>query len=137
MNATADMLQLVWPLSFVLCFIFILRKVEGDVRPIVTNMVNGLAAGAQRNATQWAIALAFGVSASLSAFYDVFNDLAARDLAALSWHQYAALWSKVLNPFIIATLAYVTQSNFKPATGGGGGGQTTQPFSTVPPSPLS
>lgn len=108
------MLQIVWPLSFILCFLFVLRKVEADVRPIVTGVVTGLAGDATHNAKQWGIAVMFGLSASLAAFYDVFSELGTKDLAALSWHQYAAYWTKVLNPFIVAVLAYVTQSNFKP-----------------------
>lgn len=114
---TTDMLQLIWPLSFVLLGLFVLRKVEGDMRPIVTNMVNGLAGEASRNSKQWGIAIMFGLSASLAAFYDVFSELTTKDMAALSWHQYAAYWTKVMNPFIVAVLAYVTQSNFKPSNG--------------------
>lgn len=123
----SDTIQLVWPLSFVLCFLFVLRKVESDMRPIVTGVVTGLAGDAANNAKQWGIAILFGLSASLASFYDVFADLGAKDLNALSWHQYAAYWTKVLNPFIVAVLAYVTQSNFKPK------GATNAPF--PPPSP--
>lgn len=105
----------VWPLTFLLCFLLVLRKAQEDIRPVFTVIVKGLADGAQRNATSWAIAMAFGLSASLAAFYDVFNVLGKTELAAMSWHQYAALWSKVLNPFIVAALAYITQSNIKTA----------------------
>lgn len=119
----ADTLQFVWPLSFILCFLFVLRKVENDVRPIVTGVVAGLAGDATHNAKQWGIAIMFGLSASLAAFYDVFSELGSKDLAALSWHQYAAYWTKVLNPFIVAVLAYVTQSNFRVKSA-----STTPPF---------
>ena len=124
-----DILQVVWPLSFILCFLFVFRKVENDARPIVTGMIAGLAGEATRNSKQWGIAIMFGLSASLAAFYDVFSELTTKDLSELSWHQYAAYWTKVLNPFIVAVLAYVTQSNFKSAPAPSGG--------TRPPIPAS
>jgi hypothetical protein len=113
MNATADMLQLVWPLAFLLIFLFVLRQVEAQMKPIVTSVVNGVASDAGRNAKQYAIAIAFGLSASLSAFVDVFKELDAAAVTALGWHQYGALWAKCLNPFIVAVLAYATQGSFK------------------------
>lgn len=122
----SDSLPYVWPLSFILCFLFVLRKVENDVRPIVTGVVAGLAGDATHNAKQWGIAIMFGLSASLAAFYDVFSELGSKDLVALSWHQYAAYWTKVLNPFIVAVLAYVTQSNFRVKSA------TNAPFSPTP-----
>jgi hypothetical protein len=116
-----DWLNLIWPLCFVLVLLFVLRKVGEDVRPIVASMASGLATGAQKNATQYAIALGFGLSASLAAFYDVFSAMGNEAWAQMNWHQYAALWAKVANPFVVAVLAYVTQSNFKP-------GGTQPPF---------
>lgn len=86
-------------------------------------MLTGLAGEATRNSKQWGIAIMFGLSASLAAFYDVFSELSSKELSALSWHQYAAYWTKVLNPFIVAVLAYVTQSNFKAKPNG-----TNAPF---------
>lgn len=136
MNATADMLQLIWPLAFLLIFLFVLRQVEAQVKPIVTSVVNGVATDAGRNAKQYAIAIGFGLSASLSAFVDVFKELDAATVTALGWHQYAALWAKCLNPFIVAVLAYATQSSFKPANGNGTS-TTTPPFAGTPPAPLT
>lgn len=113
----ADYMNLVWPLCFVLVVLLIIRNVRDDVGPIFRSIAGGLSQDAGRNAKQYAIALGFGLSASLSAFWDVFSRLDPTSLGALSWHQYAALWSKIANPFIVAVLAYVTQSNFKPKDG--------------------
>jgi hypothetical protein len=122
-----EYLNMVWPLAFVLCFLFVLRKVEADVRPIVTGVVGGLAGEAANNSKQWGIAIMFGLSASLSAFYDVFSELTAKEMSILSWHQYAAYWAKVTNPFVVAVLAYVTQSNFSTK------GTTKSPFTPASP----
>jgi hypothetical protein len=108
--------SLVWPMTILLMFLVVLKQMRDDVRPIFHSIVSGLAANAQSNATAYAIAIGFGLSASFSAFWDVFNNLDASSLAVMSWHQYAALWTKVLNPFIVAVLAYATQNNF---SGGG------------------
>lgn len=124
MNTTADMLQLVWPLIFLLIMLFVLRQVRDDVNPIFKSVVGGLSQDASRNAKQYAIAIGFGLSASLSAFVDVFKELDAAAIGSLGWHQYAAAWAKVANPFVVAVLAYATQSSFKP-------GNTNPPF---PPS---
>jgi hypothetical protein len=120
----------VWPLTLLLLALVVLHQVREELRPITRSMVGALSQAAARNATQYAIALAFGLSASLAAFVDVFSELGVADLSALSWHQYAALWAKVMNPFVVATLAYATQSNFKPSNGA-----TSVPFQPRPPSP--
>lgn len=108
---TSDMLPFVWPLCFVLVTLFILRQLGDGLRPVFTSITTGLSRNASTNATKYAIAIGFGLSASLSAFYDVFNALTIAAQSELSFHQYAALWTKVLNPFIVAVLAYATQSN--------------------------
>jgi hypothetical protein len=125
---TAETQNIVWPLAFILVFLIALRQFRNDARPIVSGIITGLSANATRNATQYAIAIGFGLSASLSAFYDVFNDLSAANLSAISWHQYAALWAKIANPFIVAVLAYATQSNFGPKP-------PTSTGTTTPPIP--
>jgi hypothetical protein len=132
MKTTVDTLQLVWPLAVLLIFLFVLRQVEAQVKPIVTSVVNGVAQDAGRNAKQYAIAIGFGLSASLSAFVDVFKELDGAAVTALGWHQYASLWAKVANPFIVAVLAYATQSSFKPSSNG-----TSAPFNSTPPQPLT
>lgn len=126
----ADSLAYVWPLSFILVALFVLRQLSTEVKPVFTSIIGGLSKNAQSNATQYAIAIGFGLSASFSAFYDVFNNTTAKEIASMSWHGYAALWTKVANPFIVAVLAYATQSNFttkKP------NGTTAPPFPNQPP----
>lgn len=118
--------SVVWPLTVLLMFLIVLKQLRDDVRPIVRSIVTGLSANAQSNAPAYAIAIGFGLSASFSAFWDVFNQLDAASLVALSWHQYAALWTKVLNPFIVAVLAYATQNKFK----GGGISPDAEPPAT-------
>lgn len=111
------MIQLVWPLSFILIMLIVLRQLRDDMSPIFRSVVGGLSQDAGRNAKQYAIAIGFGLSASLSAFVDVFKELDSAAVAALGWHQYATLWAKCFNPFVVALLAYTTQSSFKPPTG--------------------
>ena len=108
-----DYWQIVLPCVGILVAVLVLYRAGGDVRPIFVNVVQGVAKNTQNNATQYAIAIMFGLSASLSAFYDAFQGMSSKALTELSWHQYAALWTKVLNPFIVAVLAYATQNNFK------------------------
>lgn len=119
----ADYLNLVWPLTFLLVMLVVFRQVGNDISPIFKSVVGGLSQDANKNAKQYAIAVGFGLSASLSAFYDVFTRLDSTSLSVMSWHQYLALWSKVGNPFVVAVLAYATQSDFKPNA------KTTPPFS--------
>jgi hypothetical protein len=128
---SSDLQNLVWPLTFVLVLLIVLRHLRDEVKPIFASVVGGLSQDAGRNAKQYAIAIGFGLSASLSAFVDVFKELDAAAVGALGWHQYAAAWAKVANPFVVAVLAYATQSSFKPAGG------TTPPFSSTPPQPLT
>lgn len=119
----SETLPFVWPLSFVLVSLFVLRQLGENVKPVFVSVIGGLSKNAGSNATQYAIAIGFGLSASLSAFYDVFNDMTVVSFHAMSWHAYAALWTKVANPFIVAVLAYATQSNFVKKPNG-----TTPPF---------
>lgn len=104
---------IIWPLCFLLILLLVLHVVRENLRPIVTNLVSALAKQAQANAVAVAIAIGFGLSASLSAFIDVFKDLTSSAYSGLSFHQYLVLWAKVANPFLVAILAYATQSRFK------------------------
>lgn len=103
----------VWPMTVLLMFLLTLWRVQQDVRPIFIAVRDGVAREAGSNAAAYAIAILFGLTASASAFIDVFQHLDAASLAAMSWHQYATLWVKVLNPFFVAVLAYATQNKFK------------------------
>lgn len=114
MPTVPNLLPFVWPLVALLAFLVVSRKVASDVRPIFINVVDGVAKAAGSNAQAYAIAILFGLSASLSAFYDVFSQLDNKAFAEMTLHQYAALWSKVLNPFCVAILAYATQNKFVP-----------------------
>lgn len=119
----------IWPLFLFLLALLVLRQIKEDVRPIFVNIVSGVAKNAQSNAPAYAIAIGFGLSACIAAFIDVFQSLDAVKLHALSWHQYAALWAKVLNPFVVSVLAYATQNKFK--------GGSAVASSTNPPIPTS
>ncbi len=105
--------SLVWPLTFLLFSLCVLRKVEQDVRPIFVAVTRGVAVQAGNNSAAYATAILFGLTAAASAFIDVFQHLDAASMAAMTWHQYATLWVKVLNPFFVAVLAYATQNKFK------------------------
>ena len=117
----------VWPGAFILVALLVLRKIGDEAAPVFKSIVHGLSQRAALNAPQYAIALGFGLSASLSAFVDVFHELNSDYWNAITWHQYAALWAKVLNPFCVSVLAYATQ----PGTKSGG---TNPPF-VAPKSP--
>ncbi len=113
--------SLVWPLVVVLLALFVLRQLRQDVSPIFVQVVNGVAKSAGSNAPAYAIAILFGLSASLCAFVDVFKELNRPAILAMSWHQYLVCWAKVANPFVVAILAYATQNKFK------GGAQSPAP----------
>lgn len=104
--------SIVWPLTVLLIFLIVLWRVQQDVRPIFIAVRDGVAKEAGNNSAAYAIAIMFGLTAAASAFIDVFQHLTAEALAAMSWHQYATLWVKVLNPFGVAVLAYATQNKF-------------------------
>lgn len=108
-----DHLYIYGPLVLTLVFLVGLHAVRETVNPIFAAIVAGVAKHAQEKAPAYGIALLFGLSASLSAFWDVFHALTKENFAAMSWHEYVAAWTKVLNPFIVAVLAYATQSKFK------------------------
>ncbi len=100
-------------LAFLLIILFAMHRLRETVNPLVLGIVGGLANHAAANAPAYGMALLFGLSASLSAFYDVFSQVTKSDAALMSWWQLAALLAKILNPAIVASLAYATQSKFK------------------------
>lgn len=122
MDALLELLRnppsIIWPLFLCLTILVVARQFTSDVRPIFIAVRDGVAVQARSNAAAYAIAILFGLSASASAFIDVFTKLDSASLAALSWHQYATLWVKVFNPFIVAILAYATQNKFVGPLGG-------------------
>lgn len=131
-NILIEMLAMnIWPLSFILLGLFVMRQLRQDVQPVFVSIVSGVAKNAQSNAVAYAIAIGFGLSASLSAFVEVFRTMGMDEFKSISWHQYLVLWCKVLNPFIVAILAYATQNKFKT----GPLSETTPPFPIAPQPP--
>jgi len=124
----AECISALIPLCALLAVLVAARRLSSDIRPIFVNVVTGVAKSAQNNAMVYALALLFGLTASFSAFIDVFKDMTSQALNAMSWHQYAVAWVKVLNPFCVAIIAYFTKP---PAIGSGG---TNPPFPGSSPS---
>jgi hypothetical protein len=114
MTGWPDLSALAWPLVVLVLLLSVLHRLREDLRPVFRSLIEGLAVAARANAPTYAAMLGFGLSASLSGFWDVFHVLGRADLDALSWHQYAALWTKVLNPFIVAVLAYGSRPGATP-----------------------
>jgi hypothetical protein len=110
-----EMLPHIVVLGVLLVVLLLIHRARETLNPLVTGIVGGLSKHAQVNAPAYGMAIMFGLSASLSAFYDIFSQLGKSDLNAMSWHQYMSLWAKVLNPFIVASLAYATKNQFKQA----------------------
>lgn len=104
---------IIWPLCVLLIVLLVLHHVRETIRPVIAGIISGLTKHATANAPAYAIAIGFGLSASLASFIDVFQAMTADRIQALSYHQYAALLAKVANPFVVAILAYATQSRFK------------------------
>jgi len=101
-----DYLQKIWPFIPLLLAVFLFWlavRIRNDVQPIVVNVINGVARQAGTNAVPCAIAIGFGLSASLEAL--------AEQATALHWLLIAA-GCKVVQPFIVAVLAYATQNGF-------------------------
>ncbi len=97
--------SLVWPLSFILISLLVLKQLKDDVRPIFVSMVGPLAQQAHANASDIGRAFLFGLSASLAAWYDCFSQVDAVTIHGMTWWQFSALLAKVANPFIVAFLA--------------------------------
>lgn len=121
MNAFLDPPPVVWPLCFLLVALIVIHLVREEVKPIMRAVVGGLTTDAGRNYKAYATAIAFGLSASLSAWVEAFKDLTAADAATLSYWQLSALFARVANPFLVAMLAYA----YKPQ---GQTGETKPPF---------
>lgn len=117
--------SIVWPLTALLGWLLLLKKTEDSLRPVFTSIIGGVAKNAGSNAVFYAVAIMFGLSASLSAFIEVFQQFDEAAWKAMTWHQYATLWAKVLNPFIVAILAYTRDSGKDRKPGG-----TTPPFAS-------
>lgn len=121
MDILLDLAPFAWPLVVVLLLLVILRKIESTVNPVIVGVVNGLAKQANSNALAYGLAIGYGLSASLQAL--------AEQATILHWLIVAAM-AKVLNPFIVAMLAFAAKNTIgdappKPT------GTTTPPFPPV------
>ncbi|MBS0328210.1 MAG: hypothetical protein JSR30_00025 [Proteobacteria bacterium] len=67
--------SLVWPLTFLLIALLLLRQVREDLRPIVSGMVGQLATQSQKYAMIWALALLVGFNSSMMALIDEAHKL--------------------------------------------------------------
>lgn len=63
--------SIVWPMTFLLIALIILRQIRDDVRPIFRAMVDPLTKQAQTNAVAWAIGIMLGIQSSLGALKEV------------------------------------------------------------------
>lgn len=93
--------SVVWPLTVLLIALFILRRVEAEVAPIVSGMIGGLAQQSAKNAANWAMALLMASAASCQALGEVATDL--------GWN-YAAAAAKVMQPGLVAVIAFIMRS---------------------------
>lgn len=93
--------SIVWPITVLLFALLVLRKVEEEVKPIVSGMIGGLAAKSARNAENWALAALMASAASCQALGEVASDL--------GWN-YVAAAAKVLQPGLVAVIAFVMRS---------------------------
>lgn len=109
--------SLVWPMTVLLLALLVLRQVQNEVKPILTGMVSGLAAQSSKNAANWAMACLMASAASMQALGEVATDL--------GWI-YAAALAKVMQPGLVAVIAYVMRSPSQSST------PTVPPF---PPKP--
>ncbi len=97
------MLQaIVWPLVVALVVLFMLRRADAVVQPIVVNVVNGIAKQAGSNALTYGLAIGYGLSASLQSL--------SEQATLLHWPVVAAA-AKVINPCIVAMLAFAAKSD--------------------------
>ena len=129
MTSLTDLLYnppgIIWPLLGFAVAIYVVHQIKEQLNPIITGLVAGLAVQAKANAGSYGVAILFGLSASLAAFYDVFSQVDHLVIQGMSGWQFAALVAKVLNPFIVAFLATLVKM----------GGTPAKPSTTTPPFP--
>lgn len=109
--------SLVWPLSFILISLLLLRQLRDDVRPIFSGMIGTLAKQSSNNAVAWAVGIMMGLLGSLEALGEVAQQM--------HW-LYLAAFAKVLQPGLAAIVSYIMAS---PAQ------KPPVPSSTTPPFP--
>lgn len=97
-----EALNLIWPLSFLLLALIVLRRIETDLRPVFRNVVSGVAANAQSNALRYAMAMMLASVASMQALGDVARDM--------GW-KYVEVFAKVAQPALAAVVGFVIKSD--------------------------
>jgi hypothetical protein len=100
MNYTEILSPAIWPLTFILVSLFILRQIRQDVNPIFKGVIGGLAQHSTKYALAYAMASLYAAAASLQALAEV----------ATQFHWvYLAAAAKVMQPGIVAVIAYITK----------------------------
>lgn len=120
----AETLPLVWPLSFVLIALFILRKADAVLHPIIVNVIGGVANNATQNSLVYAMAFMLAVLSGLQAAGEVAVQFHFLWLAAIT---------KILTPMLATLVAAFT----KPPTLAPGPRGTIPPFPIEPPKPTT
>lgn len=96
----AETLPLIWPLTFLLIALFLLRKADDALQPIITGVVGGVA----KNATQHALAYA------MATILAVLSGLEALGEVATQFHWvYVIAGAKILTPMLATVVAYLTK----------------------------
>lgn len=96
-----DTLPIVWPLTFLLLALVVLRRIEQDLRPVFRNVVAGVATNAQTNALRYAMALMLASLATMQSLADVARDM--------HWI-YVEAFAKIATPALAAIVAFVSPS---------------------------
>ncbi len=114
---------LVWPLIVLIIVLFLLRRADAVVQPIVIKVVDGLAKQAGSNSLFFGLMIGYGLSAGLQSL--------AEQATILKWLIIAAM-AKVLNPIIVAMLAFCAKNGLADQTKSAPTGTTTPPFPAPP-----
>lgn len=93
--------SIVWPLTFLLIALLILKRIRDDVRPIFRAMVDPLAKQAQTNAVAWAIGIMLGIQSSMGALKEVAD--------AMGWIVVANM-CKIVGPGLCTIVALIMKS---------------------------
>jgi hypothetical protein len=109
----AEVLQYFIPGACLLLILVGIRAARETLNPVFGGMMAGLANHAKDHATDYGKAFLFALSASLAAFYDIFSQVDVGTMRGMTWWQLIALWAKVLNPAVVAALAYTQKPTSK------------------------
>lgn len=95
-----DTLPLIWPLTFLLIALVILKKADAALKPIVTGVVNGVASNATQHALAWAMVAFLSVISGMEALGDV----------ARQFHWvYVEAFCKIVTPMLATAVAALTK----------------------------